>query len=267
MKLLKEFGLTEKEVRKILINRNKTKPKILKRYITEKKFGFAIVSDTHLCSRQERLDELKTFYEICRKTGVKHVLHAGDLMEGSGRIYRGQMNDIHTYGAIRQVNYCVDNYPKVEGITTYLIGGNHDESFYKENGTDVCELFCAKREDFEYLGQYQADVTLGDVKFRLLHSDKAGAYAISYHSQKIAEQIASGNKPHIFINGHWHTSFMFWYRNMHIFSAGTFQGQTDFMMRKALNPAIGGWICSVRVGNEDPVVALEATWIPFYDRR
>ena len=120
MKVLKEFGLTEKEVKQILIEKRKIKPQILKRYFSDKAKKFGIVSDTHLCSVEEKLSELHTFYAICKKVGVKTIFHAGDILEGSGRIYRGQLNEIHTYGAKRQSDYVIQNYPKEKGIKTFF---------------------------------------------------------------------------------------------------------------------------------------------------
>lgn len=121
---IKELGLTGKQIRNILIGSRKFKPKILKRYITDKEVKFAVIGDTQICSRNEKLDELHTFYAICQKVGIKDVFHAGDLVEGSGKIYRGQLNDIHTYGAARQIDYVIENYPKVKGINTFFITGN-----------------------------------------------------------------------------------------------------------------------------------------------
>lgn len=261
-KLIAELGLSESDVKKILINSQRHKPKVLTRYFSDKEFKFGVVSDTHLCSIHEKLDELHTFYAICKKVGCEFILHAGDMVEGSGRIYRGQLSEINVYGALRQAEYAVKNYPS--GMTTYFIAGNHDMSFFNENGVDVCKIISEKRKDLIYLGQYQADIILGGVKFRLMHHDKAPAYALSYPGQKIAEQIASGDKPHILLLGHLHSAFSFWYRLMNILSCGAFQGQTPFLMRKGINPAVGGWICTVRTGKKDPVIAFETSWIPFY---
>ena len=264
MKGLDEFGLTKNQVRQILIGRKRKTPKVLPRYISDNVLKFGLVSDTHLCSKYEKLDELHTFYSICKKVGVRVVLHAGDLVDGSGRIYRGQLNEIHTYGAMRQADYTIKNYPQEEGIKTYFITGNHCDSFFKENGIDIGYLVAEKRKDMIYLGQYQADITLGKVKIRILHADGSNAYALSYRGQKIAEQIPSGQKPHILIIGHYHTSHFFWYRNMNIINAGAFQGQNSFLMRKGLNPAIGGWICETRLAKKDAVVAFQPCWIPFF---
>jgi predicted phosphodiesterase len=267
MKKIKEdFGLSEKQVRAVLLERKKEKPKILRRYFTNKEIKFGIVSDTHLCSNYERLNELHTFYAICEKVGVSEIIHAGDIIDGNGKMYRGQLNEIHTYGVMRQVKYAVKNYPKIEGINTYFICGNHCLSFYNDNGIDIGKLIEEKREDMHYLGQYRATIQIGKAIMEVVHPAGGIAYALSYKSQKYAEQIPSGQKPNVLIFGHWHTSHYFWYRNIHILNAGCFQGQTSYLARKGLNPAIGGWICTIKEGKQkrDKIVAFEPCWIPFF---
>ena len=264
-KLLDEFGVSESQVRKMLLARKSKKPKVLTRFFTNKEFRFGVVSDTHLCSTHEKLNELHTFYAICKKVGVKHVFHAGDLVAGWG-IYFGQENEVHTFGAAGQADYVIRHYPKIEGITTYFITGNHCLSFFKRSGVDIGELVVAKRPDMIYLGQCQGDVEVNGIKFRLLHPDGGGAYAISYRGQKIAEQIPSGQKPDVLMLGHYHVSNYFWYRNMHILNCGSFEGQTLFLLRKGINPAIGGWICTAKKGNgRDRVLAFETSWVPFFE--
>jgi len=223
---------------------------------------FGVVSDTHLCSTQERLDELHTFYHICDKMGVKVIFHCGDLLSG-WKVYRGQENEVHTFGVRNQVNYAVKNYPKFNGIT-YFIDGNHDESWHKLAGIQTGELVGQARKDMIYLGQYSAEFFLNDIRIRLHHGEGGGAYALSYKGQRFAEQIPSGQKPRVLLLGHWHTSFYFWYRNMHILNAGCFESQTLYLLRKGLNPAIGGWIIELRLGaKKNDVIACQTSWIPF----
>ena len=263
-KTLKEIGITEKQLRQIIKGR-KRKPKLLKLHITEGTYKFGIVSDTHLCSIHEKLDELHTFYEICKKVGIDTIVHAGDIVAGSGHIYRGQLNELKCYGVKNQVNYVVSQYPN-NGIRTYYILGNHDWSFWTQNEVDIGELISARREDMIYCGQGQADVEIGNVSIRLLHPDGGGAYALSYKGQKIAEQIPSGQKPDILILGHYHTTVFFHYRNMSVFQAGRFEGQSLFLLRKGINPNIGGWIVEVRIAKDarESLVAIKPSWIPFY---
>jgi len=235
--------MTEQQIQKIL---NAKKPRIRKVKIGKgNMLKVGIVSDTHLNSIHEKLGELHATYKFFKEHGVNTVLHAGDLTDGQG-IYRGHENEIHTFGADRQVQYFCDNYPKIDGIKTYFITGNHDDSFYKKSGVDIGSIIARKRQDMMYIGKYFGRIELDDVRFDLVHGDSGGAYALSYKSQKYAEQIASGNKPQVLIFGHWHLSLYFWYREMHIFNAGCYQGQTGYLLRKGLNPCIGGWYLKIK---------------------
>lgn len=121
-KLLKELGISKEQLKRIVSGR-KSNPRILKQELSDNTFMFGIVSDTHLCSIHEKLNELSTFYEICRKEGIETIVHAGDLLCGV-QVYRGQEQEIHTFGAKKQVDYVVKNYPMIYGIKTYFITGN-----------------------------------------------------------------------------------------------------------------------------------------------
>lgn len=262
MEILKELGLTKKQLLRI-IGGKQTKPKVLKQNISDKVFTFGVVSDTHLCSTHEKLNELWTFYEICRKEGIKTIVHCGDLIAGWG-IYKGQENEVHTFGVDNQVEYVIKHYPKVEGITTYFITGNHCLSWLERSGVDIGVLVEKARDDMVYLGQYQGDVDMRGVIVRLFHGG-GNAYAISYKLQKVLEQIPSGDKPHIFISGHYHTSLYFFYRLIHAFQAGCFESQTLYLIRKGINPTIGGWTIKVRVGEDKhkTILSITPTFIPF----
>jgi predicted phosphodiesterase len=261
---LDELGLTAEQAKRIL-TKKPNKPQVIKRHITEDEFEFAIISDTHLCSRYEAINELHTFYAICKKMGIKDVVHAGDLIDG-GMSHAGWENEIHTFGVGRQVDYVVENYPKVDGITTYFISGSHDYSFWKRAGAEAGKMIAEKRSDMIYLGMILADVWLGNLKIRLIHPSGGAPYSKSYRAQKIAENIESGNKPHILVIGHLHYSVYFHYRNMHIFHAGCFQKQTPYLQEKSLNPDVGGWTVKVRTANykKKSIVSITPSWIPFF---
>lgn len=262
-RIIKDLNITNAQLRKILLGKKQKKVKILTKHVTDKSFRFGLVSDTHLCSVHERLNELHTFYFICKKMGIKDVVHAGDLLAG-WKVYRGQENEVHTFGARNQADYAIANYPKIGDITTYFINGNHDEAWYKLAGIDTGELIAEKRDDMKYLGFYNADIKLNGVILRLHHGDGGGAYALSYKGQKYAEQIPSGKKPRVLVLGHFHTAFYFWYRNIHIINAGCFESQSLYLLRKMLNPAIGGWIIEMKLSKKNEVLAFKPAWIPFF---
>lgn len=262
--LLEETGLTESQLKKI-INGRKPKIKIIKHQITEYEFEVGVVSDTHLCSTNEKLNELHTIYAIFNKIGIKTVFHSGDLLCG-WKVYNGQENEVKVFGADNQIKYVVDNYPKIDGITTYFISGNHDLAWLKLAGIDVCKTISSQRPDMVYLGQYQGDFILNGIKIRLFHGEGGGSYALSYKSQKVAEQIPSGQKPQVLLCGHWHTSLYFFYRNIHILHCGAFEGQTLYLTRKGINPSIGGWTLKMRTSKNKSLIAFTPSWIPFFRR-
>jgi predicted phosphodiesterase len=266
VKILKEFGLTEAQLRRMLTKADR-QPRIINQHITKKTLTFGIISDTHFGSNEEKLDELRTFYHICKKEGVEAVFHAGDILQGQ-KMYPGWEMEIKVFGADAQVAHCVKNYPRLEGVTTYFITGTHDTCYYKQNGTEVGEKIAAERSDLVYLGQYSGRVNVSGLDVMLVHPSGGVPYSLSYRGQKIAEQIPSGQKPHFLVIGHLHVAYYFPYRNMHVIGAGCFQGQTSYLLQKGLNPNVGGWIVKVRLAEykKTSVVAAECGWIPFIGR-
>lgn len=260
-----KYGLTEKQLERILVAKKSRKIVPLKIKIGQT-YKFAAIGDTHLCSHQEKLEALYGFYNICKKEGIKDVYHAGDILEGQSTYY-GQEYEIHTFGADNQVRYCVENYPKVKGITTHFITGNHDYAFYKKLGVDVGKHIAAQRDDMNYLGAFEADIFWKKIRLiRLVHPDGGMPYALSYRLQRYVEQIASGSKPKIILAGHLHTQYQMDYRNIFIFGVGCFQGQTPFILRKGINPTIGGWIITIKVLDDKSksIIEIIPRFIKFY---
>ena len=91
------------------------------------------------------------------------------MVEGTGNQYRGQRFEMFIHGADAMVEYTVDNYPRVRGMRTMVIGGSHDYSFYKSDGIDVLKAIAAKRDDISYLGMSGAFVQFGKVKVYMMH--------------------------------------------------------------------------------------------------
>ena len=41
-----------------------------------------LISDTHLCSKYDRLDILRYLYDKAEDRGIKYILHSGDFTDG-----------------------------------------------------------------------------------------------------------------------------------------------------------------------------------------
>ena len=158
------------------------------------KIGF--VSDTHLCSKYERLDELNLIYDVFADERIQIVYHGGNFIEGECRFNKFE---IHTIGMTPQVDYFVKNYPKREGILTKFIAGDDHEGWYSQRERiDIGKYTQMQaeesgRKDLEYIGYLECDIPFEGIKgeswMRVMHGGGGTAYALSYTPQKIVECV------------------------------------------------------------------------------
>lgn len=237
------------------------------------KFKFGYVTDNHLGSKYERLDVLKALYDIFKESGVTTVFNTGNMIDGEASFNR---YDLHKKGLEEQVNYLVEVYPKIEGITTkFITGDDHEGWFTQREGIDVGRFIQERarnmgRKDLVYLGHMEHDVILkqkkGSAKLRLVHPGGGSSYAISYTTQKLIESYTPGEKPNILLIGHYHKAEMLYYRGVYAIQGGCTEDQTPFMRKKRLAAHVGGWIIEIQQLANGHIPRLRAEWIPFYDR-
>ncbi len=228
-------------------------------------FRFAVVGDTHYCSKQQQHTHLSHFYHYAADQGIIDFFHTGDLFNGDGRQHKGQEFENFIHGEDEQLDYVESKYPKIEGCKTRIIGGSHDYSFFKTSGSDVIKRLAERRADMEYLGYAGAYVDLTpDVDMYLCHPDGGTAYALSYQAQKKVENFTPENKPRIVFFGHYHRAmYIPAYRNVETLLAPCFQSQTPFLKAKAIFPVIGAWIVEVVV-NEDGLARFKPELFRYY---
>jgi len=227
------------------------------------RFRFGVVSDTHLCSRYQQLSALWDFYRLCKRRKIEVVFHCGDLTDGE-KIYRGHEYELFVHGADGQTDYTVAHYPRIEGIRTEVIAGNHDCSFLATAGYNVAAAICRQREDMTYLGDYLAFVDVENIRIALMHGHGGVAYARSYKVQRICEQLSPEHKPNLLLLGHFHVpNITPGYRNIEAVQMSCFQAQTPYEATRGLMPWIAGLIVELRT-DEGGLAAITYEWIPFY---
>ena len=229
VKLLNEDGFLVDYVDGEIV-KLKTPPKINDVYEVpaySENLKLCLISDTHLCSKYDRLDILNYIYEKAYKNNVKHILHSGDFTDGRSNrpehIY--ELKELSYNG---QVDYCVEKYPKQYGIYTYAIGGNHDAWWYKSTGSEIIKSIAKQRDDIIYLGPDCADLKLGKIKVRLYHGKGGNAYAKSYKLQKYLDAIPQDEMPQILQTGHIHQSFYMKQDNTHCFQTSCLEDITPY---------------------------------------
>lgn len=186
-----------------------------------------LISDTHLCSKYDRLDILRYLYTRADEEHVNFVLHSGDFTDGRSsrpeHVY--ELKELSYEG---QIQYCVENYPKVDGLQTYVISGNHDDWWYKSNGSEIVRSIANQRDDIVYLGSDAADLKIGKLKIHLYHGKGAQAYAKSYKAQKYLDAMPVNDRPHILQLGHIHQAFFYQQDNTSVFQTGCLEDQTPY---------------------------------------
>lgn len=224
----------------------------------------AIVSDTHWGSKYQQLTYFKEFVAYAMKQKVQAFIHGGDMVDGPPQMHAGHLQNIflHTYDAQRA--YGLDQLPEL-GVPWYIISGNHDESWLKNNAGPVVEDICSMRSDLNFVGQSAGYIRFGDVLIYVCHPHDGSSYALSYKLQKRIEAFSPDAKPHIALLGNYHkATHLPAYRNVEGFLLPSFQSQTPFMVGKALSSIIGGIILEFGVElGKGLSPSLKTEWVLF----
>jgi predicted phosphodiesterase len=93
-----------------------------------------------------------------------------------------------------------------------------------------------------------------------------GIDAISYKLQKFVEKIGAGQKPQIYILGHYHAVLYMFYRNIHCFMPGCWQKPNNFSVRRGLPNMLGGWIVELEVADDkfSTITRITPRFVPYY---
>lgn len=221
-------------------------------------YEFGFVSDTHLCSKYERLDVLTDLYDRFAAAKVDRVFHTGNYIDGEARFNR---YDLLVHGMDAQIAYMAEKYPHRTGLTTYAVSGDDHEGWYcQTNGVDIgryaeARMRDAGRTDWVDLGYMEAYVTLlhrttkARNRMLLMHPGGGTAYALSYTVQKIVESLEGGEKPAVLLVGHYHKLEFVNLRNVWTIQTGCTTDQTPFARKKKIQYALGGGICRLE---QDP---------------
>ncbi len=224
---------------------------------------FGALSDTHITSTFTNLDCLEYLCKGFQDSGAEFIVHSGDFTDGEN-MHRGQQNHLRVHGVMRVLDMIANEFPNV-GIPTYFITGNHDATFYKQNGVELGVLIEKYREDLHYIGEhktemgFEGNLNLGPKKktvVKLFHPGKGTAYAQSYQPQKIIEGFKGDEKPNVVLVGHYHKMDYLFTRNVHSFQVGTTEDQSEWMRTKGIHAHVGGILIDLFMKDDGSVDRL-----------
>jgi len=175
-----------------------------------------------------------------------------------------------------QIQYTIDHYPSRPGIRTVFITGDDHEGWWQKEGYNwgkhlELEAIDQGRTDLVYAGHVESDLRIEhnghyDI-MRLMHPGGGSAYAVSYKAQKLIESFEGGEKPAIFVYGHYHVADFLPYRNVYAIGLPGLQAQTVFGRKKGLRMEVGGAIIRAAQDDDGHIAACSVEFIMFYDRK
>lgn len=255
----------EDDVYKFQLNPEKKTKNVIRPWDGCKHIRIGVVSDTHIGNVNNQMTFLHKLYDRFKELGITDVYHCGDLSDGWYPNRSDQIYELHAHGADRQVDYICKHYPKVEGITTHFIIGNHDYTFIRNTGFNIGPAISLRRPDMNYLGINNARVWLTpNCDMELNHPGDGSAYAMSYSIQKYIDSLSGGDKPKILLNGHHHKFLTMFYRNIHAIEVPCTEAQTSFMKSKRLAAHMGGLVLDIYVTDDGTIDRFCVELIPLY---
>ncbi len=116
----------------------------------------AIISDTHLASKNENLEYLQQVKDFLKNNNIKYLLHGGDIGDG-------MVEYAKAYGTyLKQLEHILDTYDLGDGTKQFVLGGNHDAKYKRKNSTfDILTLLEENNPNITGVGYYQAYFKLG----------------------------------------------------------------------------------------------------------
>jgi predicted phosphodiesterase len=220
-------------------------------------FKLGAMSDWHDGSKAAQISARNRAIKIMYDEGVRDIIVAGDINAGC-KVYKGQEFDVVTMRYDEQAAITEAYCPQYEGLRYHIMGGNHDYDAIKNGAHNALDELCDRRDDFWYYGYDLVTVRLTeDVDALVWHPSGSSAYAMSYKSQKMVEQLAfeqlmevikknATPKVRFVFVGHWHNIFM-WYEKgpINVVHTGGLEGQTNLTRRIGnIAPHISAWIIS-----------------------
>lgn len=235
---------------------------------------FAVASDIHVGSKYFLEEQFIDFVtRAYKEDGVRTIFGPGDILDG---VYRHSRWEESHHGFHAQSSHAAKIFPRLPGLRYVMIAGNHDETFEKDSGLDVCRgiedaFRRAGRDDFTMIGSRGAYVRYAPkggrgVLVELWHPLGGAAYAVSYKLQRHVEEYGVGQKPDFLFGGHTHQQVYCVRRGVHCFWSGTFHGGgSSFGKALGGSQAIGGWVVRFKQTKDGTVRDVAPTWRGYYE--
>ena len=229
-----------------------------KEELTKRTFG--VVSDTHYGSIWEQPSMVNTFAYEAYNRGITDMFHIGDISDGDyHKVRPNHPSEVHVWGATGQVEHAARMLPKYPGMIWRVICGSHDQSHSFNYGPFDFgnELQKLRPKDVIYLGQDRAYFYYDKCKLELFHPGGGTSKTLSTKPQNGIDQMESGTKPNLRVEGHYHKVYYMLYRNIHTFLVPCNVDQSSFMMKNEIPNLMGDYFITIWYDDNGDIQYLE----------
>lgn len=219
-----------------------------------------IIGDTHIGNIFCDENTLNSFYKRCNDLGIKYIIHAGDLVDGHN-MYNGQVKEQNLHGFEEQVKYVISNYPKYDGLVTYVISGNHDMCYFNNTTLHPLVTISRSRPDIIYASDYYANIDIDGIKITMIHTDgNSGSEPMT----KLKKLINNRTEPcDVMVMGHLHQSMELrdYCGVAYACAPGSFLKPNSYTIRRGFNCTLGGYILDIEKNLSTNKLIVTSTWI------
>lgn len=227
-------------------------------------FKFVAIADTRFGSKYQQLSILNDIYEKADELGYKNVFLCGNISNGLYDISNMYSETSFLDDTQRQIDYILENYPKIDGMKTYLVNGKTDSKHLKKNITSIGKKLAEGRDDFVYLGNLSANVKIDNVAMQILAGNLGKTYTVSYRPQQQIDSYRSEDKPDILLVGGYLQMEKFTYRGVTEISVPSVCATTPKMNDRRYSNTVGAWYVTVNTDLKGNLLSVNAMSSPYY---
>lgn len=226
-------------------------------------FKFVAISDIRIGSKSQQLSILNDIYTKAYENGFRNVIICGNITEGIYPIDNKYADSNFLDDTMRQVDYVIDNFPKIEGMKTYFITGVKDQAHFLDKKINIGKRISEARDDMIYLGDGSCNALINKVKMNIFNPTLGKTYTVSYRPQQQIDSFRSEDKPDIFLCGGLLQMEKFNYRNVNCITVPSVCATTEEMEDKRFSNTVGAWFITVRTdekGKLDKISAIDSVY-------
>ena len=227
-------------------------------------FKFVAISDLRFGSQSQQLSILNDIYAKAYNQGYRNVIICGNITEGLYPITNKYADTNFLDDTLRQVDYIIENFPKVKGMKTYFITGKKDAVHMKKNKINIGRRISDARDDLIYIGDGVCNNLIDKTKMKIFNSPLNKTYTVSYRPQQLIDSFRSEDKPDILLLGGLMQMEKFKHRNVNCISVPSVCATTEEMEDKRQSNTVGAWYVTIKTNEKGYLEKIDAIDSVYY---